>query len=324
MGILLLAVVASLYIGQLNSDYYFYEYVFFKNEKLGYTEVLKNSGDNVLFYFIGKVLYHFGGKYLAFLFFDILIVLSGFCYLKSKNKDYSMFIGSLVFCTNVYYSGAYNIIKQGISIAIILIAVKYVCENKLAKFIITVVIASLFHGTAIIAIVMWFFWDHQHNKPISLYKSIVLISIVAIAIFGYNSVLNYLSFRFNLFVEYTRYSSQIEVSNRDFYVNILVLAVVLIFSRQLIKLDNRNQMIICFFIISIFTNYLGFFNPFVKRIGTYFFAPAKIALFGYLPYIVTGKSRSLAKIIVVICIFIVFYLSHGNNAIQFGITQRSF
>lgn len=325
IGIVLLTVIASLYIGQLYSDIYNYEYVFYKNEHLGYTEVIKNSGDNVLFYLIGKIIYHFGGKFLTFFLFDFIIVISGYCYVKDKNKDYSLFIGALVFCISIYYPASYNILKQGVAIAIILFAIRYVYENKLSKFIIAVLIASSLHGTAIIAIVMWLFWDHKNKKPISLNKSFVLISIAAVVILGYNGVLSYLSGRFNLFSEYTQYSSQVEATNRDFYVNLLLLAVVLVFSGKLIKLDNRNQMLICFFIISIFTSYLGFYNPFVKRIGTYFLAPAKIMLLGYLPSTLIGKSRVLARIIVVICILVVFYLSHGDNKIlQFGIIQRSF
>ena len=287
IGIVILSVVAALYVGQLYSDIYYYEYVFNKNESLGYTEVIKNSGDNVLFYLLGKIIYHIGGKNLAFLFFDFIIVFSGYCYIKEKNENYSIFIGSLVFCINVYYSGAYNILKQGVALAIVLFAVRYVYENKFIEFATVVLIASLIHGTAIIALVMWIFWNHRTNKMISLNRSCIYILISAIIILGYNYVLNYLSDKFNIFVEYTQYSNQIEATNRDFYVNLLILIVILIFSNRLIELDNKNHMLICIFIISMFTSYLGFFNPYVKRIGSYFMEPAKITLLGYLPSVFT-------------------------------------
>ncbi len=325
IGIALLSIIASIYIGYLNSDIYYYEYTFYRNEQLSYIDIINGSGDNVLFYIIGKFIYSYTGKIGTFLVFDLIIVIMGYLFVKDKNYEYSIFIGALIFCTGLYRTGAFNMFKQGVAISIILFAIQYVYKNNLFKFMLCVIVASLFHGTAIIALVIWLFWDHHNNTTISVYRGLFLVSVVSFFLLGYNKALIFLSTHTKIFDEYTKYSNQIEATNRDFYVNLLILAIILVFSSRLIKIDNKNQLMIYLFIISIFVNYLGFKQPFIKRIGSYFMTPAKITLLGYLPSVFDNKSKMFVKIIIVISSLIVFYLSTGDDYIlQFGIIQRSF
>ena len=88
-------------------------------------------------------------NYQFFLCIVSIIEMIGFYYFiknYSKNYIFSLFI----FVTFDTYIFTFGILRQAISLSLLLLSVKFLKENKLLKYIMLVIFASLFHKTALI------------------------------------------------------------------------------------------------------------------------------------------------------------------------------
>ena len=114
-----------------------------KDIELGFWSLLKFCG----------LLWH--GQY--FLTYGLIaLIICGFIYAaiwqNSVNPILSVY---LLFATGVYFDG-YNALRQYIAVAIIVYAYKYMLKEDFKKYLIAVVIAFVFHYSAVIAIPLYF------------------------------------------------------------------------------------------------------------------------------------------------------------------------
>lgn len=81
-------------------------------------------------------------------------------------KKYSpMFAFSIfLFCTMGFLSHSFNLTRQFIAIAIVLFAYGYIVDKKLLKYLTTVIVASLFHKTALIMLPAYFLLRMRPSK----------------------------------------------------------------------------------------------------------------------------------------------------------------
>lgn len=71
-----------------------------------------------------------------------------------------------------FYLRTYNIFRQSLAIAIVFFAIKYIKEKKLAKYILFVCIATLFHKTAFVSIILYYWL--QPSKAMSTAKKVLM------------------------------------------------------------------------------------------------------------------------------------------------------
>lgn len=102
-----------------------------------------------------------------------------FIYKNSDNKLLSVLLYILL-NTYFFYTSA---MRQAIAISIILLGFDNVQSKKYIKFILYVVIASLFHQSAILALLFIFFREKKYNKTF-IYE--LLIMFILFFIFGKN------------------------------------------------------------------------------------------------------------------------------------------
>lgn len=104
---------------------------------------------------------------------SIFISFAFYKFIQDNSKDYLssiiMFIGVLLFY------GAMNTIRQYIAISIILLGFKFVKEKKLLPYMLMVVLAYLFHSTALIGIFIYLIYNAKYK-----HTRVILIFIVAI------------------------------------------------------------------------------------------------------------------------------------------------
>lgn len=75
----------------------------------------------------------------------------------------------------LFYPESLNVIRQGLAIAIVLVALRYIENKKLLKFLILIIIATLFHYTSIIMIPYYFFYNYRNKYGQLISKLIVII-----------------------------------------------------------------------------------------------------------------------------------------------------
>lgn len=130
---------------------------------------LVELGYQVLEYFLLSITHNY-----FWLFFVTGLIVVG-CHLliaKKYSSDYALSI--LLFFTLGSYIFFFNGLRQGLAMAIVTLATPYFLEKKLYRFLIVIIIASLFHKSALIMIPVYFLANLNIG---SLYK--ILISFIA-------------------------------------------------------------------------------------------------------------------------------------------------
>lgn len=103
-----------------------------------------------------------------------MIGFSCFFYRYSKLPWLSVFL----FYTLGYYGGVLNTIRHSVALVLILLAFHYIIEKKLFKFILAVLVAFLFHRTAILFIIAWPITKIRYN-----YKTVAIAVITTIGLY---------------------------------------------------------------------------------------------------------------------------------------------
>lgn len=171
---------------------------------------------------------------------QILILVSSIFIMSSvgrfiyKNSS-NVVISSFLFLTLNLYFNYMNIMRQAIAISIILIGYEYLKENKLIKYSAIVILASLFHQSALCCLVLIIFKKIRYNKIIMIGWGIISsIAFIFWKVF-YEISVTFLS-------KYEGYSQGIfGVSNYfgaifEFAVNIFIL----LFGLLVFKISNKG------------------------------------------------------------------------------------
>lgn len=86
-------------------------------------------------------------------------------------------------CMIIYFMGIFlfcdmGVIRQGLSISVLLYSIKYAINKDIVKFGLLILLASLFHVTALLFIPMYFIADHKYTK-----KQYYIVAGVSMALF---------------------------------------------------------------------------------------------------------------------------------------------
>lgn len=195
----------------------------------------------------------------------IMSVLTCYFYLKIFWK-YSMniTISILIFLSWGYYFFTFNSVRTYFAQAVSLIGLMFLIEKKYFRFFLTIIIASLFHKTALVCIPLYIFSQKEFK---SKYKYVfIVVLVIGVALF-FESPLRRIFFSF-----YNDYQGSIYDSGRISWLNIFK-AFIVVFIGVLyypkVRKDRVNQ--ICFN-LNIFSLifYIGlYWTPEISRIGFY-------------------------------------------------------
>lgn len=162
-----------------------------------------------------------------------------------------------------FYTFGLSAIKQGIAMAFCFYGLKFVFSRKFIHFLITIIIATLFHPSAIVFLVVYFLWSADGS--VRRWKKLTTIVSEIIFIVGFE----YFIGRYG--GTYSDYAGEIvNGRNLTFWIMLGWTIMFLIFRKNLLQLDKRNELLIMLFIIGTALQLLGFTNAFTKRIGQYF------------------------------------------------------
>lgn len=153
-------------------------------------------GFTTLVYLIEKL----GGSLGTVLFFiHVLIVTPIYLGLKKMNKPYPVWLGMLVFYL-LFYNTSLNMMRQWIAMSILFYGLAYLIVNEKKKYFITVVVACLFHTSALMGVIIYFLYMYSQSKreyikianfrlsgslapvKVFVYGCIVLLSLNVIAV----------------------------------------------------------------------------------------------------------------------------------------------
>lgn len=173
----ILILVLTAFVGlrfNVGTDYgnYFSEY--FHYTRLSWKQLMFSSDPGI------KILYKAGSYILDLPFTMFIIAAAIFCvlYVTSIHKYTDNFILAvfLFFGTGTFLDSM-NGIRQAIAMAIIFYGFRYIKNKQFWKYLFTIVIASLFHSTAILMLILYFLFNMKfspNNVFLLIFASIVL------------------------------------------------------------------------------------------------------------------------------------------------------
>ncbi len=152
----------------------------------------------------------------------------------------------LLFCLS--FMGMYSGIRQGVAVSIVVYAIKYVREQKLFRFSLFVFLASLFHSSAIFAIVFYMFGMKFFKYKTKLF--IVVISILVLIVLGSK-------------ITYGEFDSRARETIGGFSISLILEIIVLYFaSKWKAELKNDFDGIDIYILILIFGIGISFVDMF--------------------------------------------------------------
>lgn len=199
-----------------------------------------------------------------------------YIYKEKEEKSMVLYIATYLF---MFFGIGLNLMRQSIAMTIILYSMRYVKQENIFKFMICVIIASLFHSTALFMIILYPIWKLLKSNCKSIYKYLILIGlIVAIALI--QPILNILIQIGILPSKFIRYIQALNESSTNIQFVLSFFKLLLLGICWLIKRMNEesNENGFAFFILLMdFVLFqLGAITPFIERISYYF------AMIGYL------------------------------------------
>ena len=204
-----------------------------------------------------------------YLFVYNIIIWGGICYFLKKyslNLIYSVWL----FLFLGYFDQTFNLLRQYFALAILLYSYKYIEKRFFKKFIIFVLIAMLFHTSAIVFIIAYF----TYNLKIKNNRRFILIYFILCFICFISSSLLYKILELTPYGEYLTseiWSVQEKVSKIAPIMNYLILLTILscywVYNKSNDKISNSMYLLV---IIASFITILSFrFTP-LERISSYF------------------------------------------------------
>jgi len=210
----------------------------------------------------------------------IFIPVGIFIYKYSNNYFMSIFL----FIVLGYFDFSMNVVRQSIAMSISLIGYKYAKEKKFLKFLLIVLIASLFHYSAVVIFPIYFL---TNLKPRREYIYSIGILLVALTAFN-NQIAQFIhSFYYKYVV--TTYVPDHDITGSIGMTGIFMLAIIILgyliqnpLSRNV---DQKSRGLFYIIVTSFLLHSLSTYSYMFKRLSMYYL----IYMIIYIPEILDSK-----------------------------------
>lgn len=267
-----------------------------------------------LFILLNKVAYFIYPHHFTMLFLSSLITVSLFFYVYSKYST-NFILSILLFFTTYIYYASFNGVRQYIAVAITFLSLIFIYDKKPIKFLITILIASGFHTTALVFLPMYLLYIFIKN--LNTTKLAVMTFIVVILSLNILNFMNYIEL---IFPDYSGYISNITDSSGGIQ-NIIISFSLLIFSAYILLFTNSNvskkdsfTIIMMVFYFGLSLSALNVTSNLALRIGWYFTVFIPLLVPNLIKYIKDKSTKLLLSYFIIISfVFLHYYLLYNNS-----------
>ena len=219
-----------------------------------------------LFFLINKISYLLFDSYLGVFFLSSLII---HLFIMLGLDNYKEHI-SISFALFIYYMYFFNFslngIRQTIALSIVFFALKYLLQRSFIKYLYWVVVATLFHNTAILTIPLYFLIYLNNNPAFKFvyYLSILLTPFVLIILIG--AFIN-----LPILESYSHYVTNKQlVIKPGFAIHILpILIPVFLFKKNVIRVNTKYQVFFDISLLNIPYTYVAYYVDWGQRMAKY-------------------------------------------------------
>lgn len=298
----------------IGTDYFPYERNYHTLHSAGVFEYFAKHAVNLGSYYVEPGYYalvHFFPSYRSLLWgTGILIYSLLFMVIKDYSKEMSFAFALFIYLSSQFIYSM-NGTRFSIAVCFVLAAYNSLIREKNIGFFLFIVLASLFHKTALICLAMFFLKQYKFNGINSLRNLLYFASILLFPLIS--SFLFRILRMFPIFVRYfTSPSYAPSASMRDGWTWILHIAVVivplLIVARKEIFVAENTSVLFRIYMMELAFRMLGLYNGWYTRLARY----ADIALVLFLPLVVARvKNKNNRKLLYIYyTAWFVFYFAY--------------
>ena len=256
--------------------------------------------------FVNFIVSRFTSNFNVLLFVLELIICS--CVFKGLydfREKIPMWIGLTVFCF-IFYNRTFNIARQSLAIFIIFANLKCLFDKKYIKFLITVLIASLFHTSAILMAFLIVIDKFKQRKKLK-----ILLYMLLIVSFGFfNQIIEFLVLKVGIFPQkYLFYQTEGGILNINYLDEALriFLLLYLYWSGMFSKKYEYKDELITFACLDFIILQFGMISPFATRVSWYFLCGYIISI----PYITAQRKYHLKRDTVILIGVLFLYWAYS-------------
>ncbi len=254
-----------------------------------------------------KILSFISSDYLFLIFVNALIIMIGYLVFIKRYSDY-LFMALALFILGPFYHTLF-IYRQFIAIAICLMSIPYIIQNKPIKFLILLALAFSFHKTAIIFAVLYPLFHLKLGKWYWLLWGIIGFVALTYRLMFIEYAIQYVG----VADVYTmaNESNGGETSYTFFIINLLIMVFVVIFG-NIKSMEGVEKLMFdsLFLVVVIDLAAVGMDGTIAGRLAAYF-TPCNLIL---LPNICKRMNLpNMIKPVVVFVILFCFYLTFKNG-----------
>lgn len=308
MGLGVLILISGLRY-KVGTDYDNYLDYYIVYSVLDFQSIVSYANE-LLFILVIKIAYLFQEPQIMFAIIAFLTVYITYRAILTQKEKISI---TLVFALYVflYYMYSLNIIRQALAIAIVLYSYKYIWQHDLKRFVLSIIIATLFHTTALLFLPFYFLCPNKNEKSRKVKNLIRFITIIIIFLIvtQLRIVINLLS-QIELFSRFSFYNAvDIQGDNKQVIINTILLFIFILYSKPLIKYNEDNKMYLFLYLIGYILTLAGFFSPYAKRIAMYFNISEIFILASFPRLAKTSGQKIFIEFMIVMYMLVMFVLS---------------
>ena len=292
-----LALFAGIRAVDVSQDGANYTYMF--DHANSYTDYFKST--NELMATVIPVTLKYLGIYNYLSIFLVFAIL-GVAFKIMAIKKYSAIplLSCLFYYIHIFLLHEMTQIRVGVATGILLFAVTDIYHKRLVKFLIKVAIATTFHTSAVIFIVAYFFSATTIKKWWYLCGLIIIIPLGLTKLFNPLRLipgLTALNSKLALYDLLLSSTQAINLININMLWNLLLLAMVLYFDSELIKVNKYSLIFIKLFYCGFIATFLFAAIPVLSWRISEIFTCSGFIVVSYIPFVVKPKYVSLPLLI---------------------------
>lgn len=287
----------------VGTDYFHYLSMYHSHVNLSLTEYFRYSNaSDFSFYLITKFCGLFNSPQLMYFIFAFFTYAPVAKFILERNEKGTVFFLSFFFLLGSFSSGL-NIMRQMAAASIIFYSMKYLLNRNLKKFLLGILIATLFHVSALIVLPTYYLWNNRKKFSIYSFRSWLIILLYAFVVFNMSSILQLLGGRFE---GYSLGKSQ--GRNLSILLNAIWMVIFVFFHKYYTKRNPQDGLFVLMIIIGSILSFSGMLNVYVKRIAIYF-NYCDFLLLVQLRHVFTKRSKPLFYMLATAYSIIIFILT---------------
>lgn len=299
----LFAAVRGLTVGT-DINIYGYRYFYSASYYSNIISYINFYGGEQLYFVLNYIIYSLTQNIhvLFFVFqFFIALVVYNIAYREKENGAMWLYIFSYLM---LWFNSSLNILRQSMAIFVILYAFKYIENKKYFKYIIFVLIASLFHKSALLCLVFPILSILSNSKNQKIY--LALIVLATLIVYNYlDYIIIFAQNNLSFFQKYVSYLSNGEANINWYFaaVKLIMLTGIIMFSKKVENKKSNNLLIM----IAVIDLLLYGFSAYIKygyRLS-YYFLPHLIILIPRIDKSLENYSgRTLYRIFIIVSLIV--------------------